>query len=350
MTDLNHYYGMLDRAVAEKYLHSMGAALYDAGRFDEAVSFFEEALLLDDRPYTRCHLGLCFKGKNDLDRACAEMTRAIELLPEAEYYHRRSGLWRMRGDRARADADYEEAVRLDPNYRRIERIRAGARLLGRAIEDVSPEERSCIVPCPAYCCHFSHEPVVHGVYIGPWKLRAIRGLLGEKGLDEGAFFKRMVVREEERYARLIPPDVVVKEKGRGVVFFPNRGRRPLGRRLLHDLPQGQEYVPLAWITKGARPCAFLEGGRCVIHDSGDEPALCACKEFFCLTGLVFFALARMGLARRADIETKGMGELNRIAVEALLVVSERHCRGEGTAAMKGKIYNMMRYGVEKTTP
>jgi hypothetical protein len=147
----------------------------------------------------------------------------------------------------------EEAVRLDANYRMIDRIRAGAERLEKAARSGKARVGSCIVPCPAYCCYFSHEPVVHGVCIGPWKLRAIRRFLQEKGLAEGEFLGRLLFGEEEHYVRMIPPDLVVKEHGQKVVFYPKRKKRVLGRRRGADLPRGRNYEPLAWITAGARP-------------------------------------------------------------------------------------------------
>ena len=230
MRDPYRLQGVLDRAMAEKYYHSMGAALYEEGRFDEAIRFFEQALSLDEQPYTRCHLGLSFMAKDDLDRALKETTRAIQLCPaEAEYYYRRSAVWRRSGEHARAIADMEEAARLDPNYRRIERIRAGAERLGKAACGGKAQVGSCIVPCPAYCCYFSHEPVVHGVCIGPWKLRAIRQFLQEKGLHEAEFLERLLFSEEEQYVRMIPPHFVVKEQGQKVVFFPKRKKQGPGK-------------------------------------------------------------------------------------------------------------------------
>ena len=324
--------------MAEKYCHSMGAALHEEGRFDEAVRFFEEALCLDEQPYTRCHFGLSLMAKGDLDRALKETTRAIQLCPaEADYYYRRSAVWRRSGEDGRALADLEAAARLDANYRRIDRIRAGAERLGKAACGGRARGGSCIVPCPAYCCYFSHEPVVHGVCIGPWKFRAIRRFLEEKGLDEAEFLGRLLFGEEERYVRMIPPHFVVKEHGQNVVFFPERKKRVLGRRRAADLPRGRNYEPLAWITAGARPCAFLDNGKCAVHDLGDEPALPACKEFFCLTGFVFLSLSRLGLVSSSEIRTKDMEELNRIAAETLVAVSEGPRADESESVLRARI-------------
>src|SRR5208337_2740239 len=113
-------------------------------------------------------------------------------------------VWRRSGEHARRDADFEEAVRLDPNYGRVGRIRVGAEGLWKAFGSGEPQIGSCIVPCQAYCCYFSHEPVVHGVCIGPWKLRAIRQFLREKGLDEAEFLGRLLFSEEEQHVRMIP--------------------------------------------------------------------------------------------------------------------------------------------------
>ncbi len=345
MSDKDRRQAALDRAMTEKYCHSMGAVLYEEGRFDEAVRFFEQALSLDEKPYTRCHLGLSFMAKNDFDRALEEITRAIRLCPgEAEYYYQRSAVWGRSGKHARRDADMEEAVRLDPNYRRVGRIRAGAERLLKAAHSGEAQAGSCIVPCPAYCCHFSHETVVHGVCIGPWKLRAIRLFLRESGLDEAEFLDRLLFSREERHVRMIPPHFVVKEEGQEVVFFPKRRNKVLGKRLVRGLPRAREYRPLSWVTAGARPCVFLGRGRCSVHDLGDEPALPACKDFFCLTGLVFLSLRSLGLVSEPEIRAKSMDELNRIAADILCAFSDGLYADEGDAVLRARIYTILRQG------
>ena len=324
---MDRFQETVDRAMAEKYLHSQGAALYEEGRFDEAIELFKKAITLDEHAYTQCHLGLSFLAKHDLDRALAALGKAIDLSPStARYYHERSTVWRLRGDKGRADEDYHAALRIDPYYGFREKIRAGAGIL-QAADPAGhlPEghgHTSCIVPCPSYCCHFGGEPVVHGVFIGPWKLRALRSFFREEGLREEAFLGRLPFRRVKEHTRLIPPNFVVKEGGQDVVFYPKRARRRLRKGPLKDLPRGRDYGELAWITEEARACVFLDKGRCTIHDLGDEPALPACKEFFCLTGLVFLTLTRLGLVSRADIEARGMAELNRSAVEILLVLAD----------------------------
>ena len=223
-------------------------------------------------------------GKERPRRALSQVTRAVELCPaEPEYRWRRSALWKRKGEEGRAGADIEEAVRLDPNYRRIERIRAGADILRTAVWKDEPPVGSCIVPCPAYCCHFSHGLIIHGVSLGPWKLRAIRLFMAERNIDENDFLARLPFNEKPHYAMMIPPNFVMKNKAGKSSSFPGAGRGTLGKRLFRDLPRGIDYGPISWITQKAKPCIFLEKGRCSIHDLGDEPALPSCKEFFCLT-------------------------------------------------------------------
>jgi hypothetical protein len=344
------------RAMAEKYFHSRGAASHEEGRFDSAIRYFRKALALEDLPYTRLHLGLAYLGKNDVVRALAEMTRAIRLAPsEPEYYYQRGKVWRIIGDTVKADEDRIAAVRLDPNYERIEAIREAAAGLqaafGRREESAMPDEaavkdralgellleadsldtarrtavedRSCLVACPAYCCHFKGEPVLHGLWIGPWKLQAVRRFLKEKALREGEFVEKLPFGPEQERLRLIPPHVVVKDGAGRVVFYPKTSNRPLAPSLARALPRTIDYRELAWITTEARACAFLKKRGCMIHDLGGEPALPACKEFLCLTGYIFLVLDWLGLPVGDRAKTRSMKDLNRFAVEALLSLHTR---------------------------
>jgi tetratricopeptide (TPR) repeat protein len=345
-----------DRDLLEKYFHSRGAVSYGEGKWTSAIRFFRKALALADMPYTRCHLGLTYAGKGDLDRALREMTKAVRLAPSvAEYRFQRADLWRLKGDGCKADADLDAACRIDPNYRRIKDIRKAAAAvqsaftadegrvwpereairdgrLGTLVEGArasaearraAVEGRSCLVPCPAYCCHFRGRPVLHGLYITPWKLQAVRGYLKERGMKEDVFLARLPFGREEEKLCLIPPHAPVKDRGERVVFYPGQGEGRLPDRLVPGLPRTIDYRELAWITREARPCAFLAEGRCLIHDSGGDPALPACKEFLCLTGYVFLVLDWLGFLPASRLQLGAMEDLNAVAVDALLALSER---------------------------
>ncbi len=345
----------LDAVLLEKYCHSRAALLREEGQFTRAIRFFKRSLRLDDRPAIRCDLAMAYLGNGEPDKALREINRAITRAPDvAEYYNRRSVIWQAKGNSAKADEDERIAVRLDRNYERIGRIRASAAALQRIffaepfhagnLADVRDRrlravvtaadsllldgdralcERSCIVPCPAYCCHFGHEPIVHGVWIGAWKLRAVREYLKDKGVRERDFIAALPVHLKGYVARLIPPHVVMRQSGREVVFYPPRARTRLGRRRMNEAPKAIDYRDVAWFTADARACIFLREGRCMIHDVGGEPALTSCKEFFCLTGLVFLVLGHLGMVSEAELKEKSMAVLNQAAVEGLLLLHDR---------------------------
>ena len=366
-----------EAGLREKYLHSQGAALYDEGRFDEAIGFFERAISLDDQPYTRYHLCLTYIEKKDFDKALREISSAIELNPSVtKYYYRRSQIWQSRGDRARAAEDCNRAIALDEHYANIQQISSSygtiegafldiemlewcgvvhanngelsriVRELGESLRQVreTVESASCTLSCPAYCCHFEGETIRHGVHIGAWKLSAIRSFLKERNLPEGDFLGRIPFTGEEHLVRLIPPHHVVKERGEEFVYYPKRSKKALGKALLEGLPKGKDYQELLWINEKSRACAFLHESRCMIHDLGEESGLPACKEFLCMTGFVFVVLDHLGLIEVSQLRTRTTAQLNRLAVKALLILGrtlydERltRLRTEGYEALKAAV-------------
>ena len=365
----------------EKYLHSQGAALYDEGRFDEAIDFFERAIALDDQSYTRYHLCLAYIEKKNFDKAHREINRAIELNPSvAKYYHRRSQIWQSKGDRTRAHEDYGKAIRLDANYPRARQIRSSygtieqtfsnvemlewcstvrtnsgdlgsiVRGLGESLKEMreAVETASCALPCPAYCCHFSGETIRHGVHIGAWKLSALRRFLKEKGLPESDFLGKIQFTGKEHLVRLIPPHHVVKEHGEEFVYYPKRAKKGLSKSLLEHVPKGKEYQDLLWINEKSRACAFLSEGRCMIHDLGDEPSLPACKEFLCMTGFVFAVLSHLRMVETSQLREMRMAELNQLAVEALLILGST-LYDERVTRLRAAAHDVLKNAVEADT-
>ena len=345
----------LELALMEKYLHSQGAALYEEGKWDDAIELFRDAVAFDDQSYTRYHLCLAYAEKKEFGKALDEISRAIDLNPAvAKYFYRRSLLLQSAGEAVQAAADYEKAVELDANYSRIEKIRSSYRAVERAFSAdnvlewcraVQPEseelrgivrefergleaarraveDASCTLPCPAYCCYFDGETIRHGVHIGSWKLAAIRRFLKEEGLPERDILGRLRFTGEKHLVRLIPPHHVLTERGESFVYYPARSDRLLEKAALKDLPRGKDYQDLLWINEHSRACAFLEEGKCTMHDLGDEPSLPACKEFLCMTGFVFVVLTHLGLVNISQIAGGAMGDLNQRAVEALLILGE----------------------------
>lgn len=352
----------------EKYLHSQGAALYEEGLMDEAIIFLEQAIALDDRSYTRYQLSLCFGEKDNLIQALQQMDRAIVLNPRiARYHYEKSRLEQMAGNQYEARLAFQRAVDIDGNYARIDEIREA---LGALEEAASPPEvirgpflkglcddlslremadgttnggglaiegldaLSCALPCPAFCCHFEGSPLLHGLSIGPWKLLKIREFLRQMGLEEDQFLDRANLAGQKEIQRLVPPHHLLSERDCSYAYSPKRGRSRLNRALLASIPKGRGYQDLIWIHADSRECSFLQNKRCAIHDIGEEPALPACKEFLCLTGFVFVLLGHWGLIEEEAIKGKTMEELNRLAVEAALIVSRELCRAEDLSRIK----------------
>jgi len=379
MRDTGQKETLVDPRMLEKYYHCRGAAAYEEGKFNQAIRFFRKAVALDDQSYTRSHLSLAYEGKNDHKRAFKEIVRAIGLSPSnPEYYLRRSAMWRRSGDDKRADEDYATAIRLDADCARTEEIRVALTAIERAFACTQTDEwlegamvrddhlkaliaervgfrdkqrqavesRSCLVPCPAFCCHFSKETFLHGVLIGPWKLQAIREYLRRNGLEEEEHVEKVAINDHELRLRLIPPDLVMVEKGQRVVYFPRRTETRVGPDLAQNLPVGRGYGRIGWFTEDARACAFLANGRCMIHDLGGEHALPACKEFLCLTGFVFLVLAHLGVATESEMQALETAESNGLAVEAALLLAQYIYNNKAIAGLEQELHEALKYAVE----
>ena len=344
----------LDLAMMEKYLHSQGAALCGEGRFDEAIGMLRDAISIEDQPYTRYQLSQAYLSKGDLEKAIEEVSRAIALnncIPE--YYYERKETWLLKGDVKKARIDNEKMLRLDKYYSHIRDIQHAARIFCQAFStstsDRPPDATrvrqralreaidaytqlqnafrcnvecsTCTMPCPAYCCHFSGETITHGLSIGPWKLLAIRNFLSDQKLAEKDFLRKMKLSGEPHVLQLIPPHHTVREGDDLVVYFPARHKGSLSSAILRSVPKDIHYKSLVWINKRAKPCAFLQDRRCMIHDLGDEPGLPSCKEFLCMTGFVFVVLDYLGMVNKERVASVALEKLNQIAVEALLIIA-----------------------------
>lgn len=347
--------GPLQRALMEKYLHSRGSALRRRGQFDNAVEMLRAALAIKDQPHTRYELSQAYCGMGNLNAAFEEISRAIiqnKRIPD--YYHVRREILLMMGDDEAARTDEARAVSLDPQYSRIAKIRNASQAVGEAFWDgpkgrplnssdvgdrglreaiddyerlrqtfgLDPENTTCVVPCPGYCCYFQEETIIHGLSIGPWKLNAIRQFLREGGLEEKCFLRSMVIPPRDCIAELIPLHHMVKEGGNAVVYFPARQKNPLSQDLLRFVPRDRQYGNLIWINRRAKPCAFLKNRRCMIHDVGGDPALPPCKEFLCMTGFVFAVLHHLRVLDRGRISSVSFGVLNSVAIEGLFLLAE----------------------------
>lgn len=363
----------------EKHLHSKAAKLLDAGDCNKAIELFKQATKIQDQSFTRYHCGLAYIKNDQTREAVVELNRAIELNPDVpEYYTERSKALRTIGDELTAMRDDSMAHQLDVNYSRIgtikaslqtvknffsgpswldglekkkirdQRLREAVRAVveARNVRQEMVNSSSCLLPCPSYCCHFSKETIVHGLCIGPWKLRAIREFLSENGLHEDRYIDRISYNGEKYLKELIPPQFIMSEHGEKWIFFPRRQKNRISKKFLRDLPQGNDCQTLVWINENARPCAFLQEGRCIIHDTGGEDGLPSCKEFLCLTGFVFVVLKSLGLVNNDELVQRTIGELNRIAIESLLILAQRMFGHEMVVHQNNAAEELLRGAIE----
>lgn len=370
---------MLNTVMMEKYFHSRGAILCNEGRFDEAVDTLHDAISIKEQPYTRYQLSQAYLGKGDPEKAFEEISHAIALTKGIpEYYYERKKLWLLKGDIEKARTDCEKAIRHDKNYERIREIHHAARIfhqsflastqerpisatrirqkaLREAIHDYNElrhavggtiETSTCTLPCPAYCCYFSGETITHGLTIGPWKLLAIRNFLKEERLPEKELLSKIALSEDERVSQLIPPHHMVREGDNTVVYFPARRKGALSDATLRSAPKDIHYKSLIWINKRARPCAFLHDKRCMIHDLGDEPSLPSCKEFLCMTGLIFIALDRLGAVSKRRVASRPFDDLNKIAIEALLIIVRELIEHSDLARLRKTMKTLLRKAIK----
>jgi tetratricopeptide (TPR) repeat protein len=364
----------------EKYLHSLGAQLMFDGRFEEAIERLYEAISIDETPHVRYALSQAFLGKGDIERALEEINRAITLNPRIpEYYLERSAMYRLFGDARNGENDAGRAIKIDQNYRRIDMIRHAvktvreafsgdlslegfkeskpkSRVLRGIVRDIENsrqtatnllENSSCVLPCPGYCCHFSGATITHGLSIGPWKLLTIQNFLRRQGLTEKDYLCRMTISGETRFSRLIPPHHVVKEGGELAVYFPARQSGSLSSNVLRDAPKDIDYKSLVWINKRSKPCVFLQDRRCMIHDLGDEQGLPSCKEFLCMTGFVFVLLDYLQMVDMYRVASKTCGELNRIAIEALLIMGSGLFENENLKKLRSTMKRLMQNAIKE---
>ena len=84
----------------------------------------------------------------------------------------------------------------------------------------------------------------------------------------------------------------------------------------------------------------------MIHDAGGEEGLPTCKEFLCLTGFVFVVLKWLGLVDESEIASRNIRELNKIAIESLLILDSELYGHKSVINHGGMIGDLMKKAIE----
>jgi tetratricopeptide (TPR) repeat protein len=109
----------------EYYSYSVRATLYhyDIKNYDLAIADYTQVIKLAIKARDKTDLWVSYKGrgalyedKNDHDRAIADFNEAIKINPNDRWaYNSRGGAYLAKKDYTRAIADYEAALKLDPD-------------------------------------------------------------------------------------------------------------------------------------------------------------------------------------------------------------------------------------------
>ena len=104
-----------DRAEA---LSTRGSLRDDAGRHDEAIADFTEALkLVPNDPAVLILRGNSYDSKGDKQRAIADYSESIKHNPgDAAAYYNRGSVYQELGDKDKALTDYKKALEIDPDF------------------------------------------------------------------------------------------------------------------------------------------------------------------------------------------------------------------------------------------
>jgi tetratricopeptide (TPR) repeat protein len=103
-----------DRSVAACH-DARGHALGSDRDYEAALREFNQAIAWLDEPIYRAHRAVIWSQRGEFDRAMADYDEALRLDPQnAGVYLARAGTWLVKKDINRATADLDKAVALDP--------------------------------------------------------------------------------------------------------------------------------------------------------------------------------------------------------------------------------------------
>jgi len=63
-------------------LAQLGTMYMDAGKFPQAIEYFERALKVRDNPQVRTDLGICYRNNNEPDKSLAEFRQVVQADPQ----------------------------------------------------------------------------------------------------------------------------------------------------------------------------------------------------------------------------------------------------------------------------
>ena len=98
--------------------YNRGIFYYDKDELDRAIADYSKALELSSE-YASAYnnRGNAWSAKGDLDRALADYDRAIQIDGKDPFrFNNRGLIWRRKGNHDLAIADFDQAIKIDPGY------------------------------------------------------------------------------------------------------------------------------------------------------------------------------------------------------------------------------------------
>ena len=98
--------------------YNRGIFYYDKDDLDKAIADYSKAIELSPNYASAFNnRGNAFSAKGDLDRALADYDRAIEIDGKDPFrWNNRGLIWKKKSDYERAIADFDQAIKIDPGY------------------------------------------------------------------------------------------------------------------------------------------------------------------------------------------------------------------------------------------
>ena len=124
--------------------HNRGIELGDEGRWEEAISEFDEAIELEGDARTYMARGISYGALGEFDRAVADLDMAIELDSElGEAYGERGAVYALAGDTEQALADLQMALSLVGDDQARAEIKVLIEVLGGELPEGELSPKRC---------------------------------------------------------------------------------------------------------------------------------------------------------------------------------------------------------------
>lgn len=185
---------------------NLGIALYDQGKFDEAVTAYRQATrMAPDYAWAHCTLGNALRKQGKLTEAVASFRRAIRINPDfAEAYSNLGVAFYNQRKLDKAIASYRKAVALKPNFAEAyNNVGLALKELGRLSESRAAMEQAVSVARRNIKFRFDLGDITRFVE-GDKNLVVLEQLAGYSASISSYCFKKPCIFNDFRYGGCCP--------------------------------------------------------------------------------------------------------------------------------------------------